>query len=87
MGTDTTGDTKPIQVPSSQLPAGQLYLSPAGLAKRYSVTRRTIWNWVKAGHLPEPERLPGTVRRWLVADIVRIEEAARAAQRGQVKSD
>jgi predicted DNA-binding transcriptional regulator AlpA len=43
----------------------QLYLSVADLATRYSVSTRTIWRWVAEGHLPQPEQLPGNVRRWL----------------------
>jgi predicted DNA-binding transcriptional regulator AlpA len=57
----------------------QLYLSAADLATRYGVSKRTIWRWVTEGNLPKAEELPGNVRRWLLADIERIEEAARAA--------
>jgi|KBSMisStandDraft_5_1062788.scaffolds.fasta_scaffold3029411_2 prophage regulatory protein len=59
--------------------AEQLYLSVADLATRYSVSKRTIWRWVAEGHLPKPEQLPGNVRRWLLVDVERIEERARAA--------
>jgi predicted DNA-binding transcriptional regulator AlpA len=59
--------------------AEQLYLSVADLATRYGVSKRTVWNWVAAGHLPQPEQLPGNVRRWLLADVELIEERARAA--------
>jgi predicted DNA-binding transcriptional regulator AlpA len=59
----------------------QLYLSATDLAKRYGVSKRTIWRWVTEGHLPKPEELPGNVRRWLLADLERIEEVARAEQR------
>jgi len=61
--------------------AAKLYLSPKDLAERYSVSRRTVWRWVSEGHLPKPEELPGNIRRWRLADIEAIEEAARAAQR------
>ena len=59
--------------------ADQLYLSVGELATRYSVSKRTIWRWVAEGHLPKPEELPGNIRRWLLVDVARIEEAARAA--------
>jgi len=57
----------------------QLYPSVSDLATRYSVSKRTIWRWVAEGHLPQAEQLPGNVRRWLLVDVERIEEAARAA--------
>jgi len=65
--------------------ATQLYLSARDLATRYGVSVRTVWRWVADGHLPKPEELPGNVRRWLLVDIERIEEAARARTRPAVR--
>lgn len=57
--------------------ADKLYLSVRDLATRYSVSVRTVWRWAASGALPKPEALQGSVRRWLLADIERIEQAAR----------
>ena len=34
------------------------------VARHFSVTPRTIDNWVRAGRLPEPERLPNGRPAW-----------------------
>lgn len=57
--------------------AEKLYLSAKDLATRYSVSRRTIWNWVTSGKLPKPEYLADSPSfpRWRLVDIERIEAA------------
>jgi len=32
------------------------------VAKRYSVSRATIWRWVREGLLPKPTKIAGTTR-------------------------
>jgi len=46
-----------------------LYVSDSQLAKRYSVSRSTIWRWAAHGLLPSPVRLSGCCTRWRVVDI------------------
>jgi predicted DNA-binding transcriptional regulator AlpA len=37
----------------------KVYVSDKQLAERYSVTRKTIWEWSAKGILPKPVRLSG----------------------------
>jgi len=53
-----------------------VYLRDTALAKRYSVSRPTIWRWVKKGTLPKPLKLPGGSTRWSLVDLC-IWEAAQ----------
>ena len=55
------------------------YVSDRQLAKRYSVTRRTIWRWANNGTLPQPHRICGCTR-WDLAEI-KSEEEMRAQLR------
>ena len=36
--------------------AGVSYLSSADVAAILGITRRTLFNWIKAGKIPEPQR-------------------------------
>ncbi|MBC7076696.1 MAG: AlpA family phage regulatory protein [Synergistales bacterium] len=40
------------------------FLSPADLAKRLGVSRRTVFRFVSAGKLPQPIRLTRRTVRW-----------------------
>lgn len=45
-----------------------MYLTTAQVAKRYGISRTTVWRWIKAGRLPEPTLIgPGCKRFSLVA--------------------
>jgi len=46
---------------------GNIYLSDKQVAERYSVTRGTVWRWVRERDFPQPIKLsPGCVR-WSLA--------------------
>ena len=45
------------------------FLSPAELAKRLNVSRRTVFRFVSAGKLPQPLRLSKRTVRWRWADV------------------
>jgi predicted DNA-binding transcriptional regulator AlpA len=47
------------------------------VARRFSVSERTIWRWVVAGKLPAPLRLSTTCLRWRARDIDRYVEQFR----------
>ena len=47
-------------------------------ARSSSIYPRKTLRSSAGGYLPKPQELPGNTRRWVLADIVRIEEAARA---------
>lgn len=48
---------------------GETYLSDDDLAKRFGVTRPTIWRWVKKESLPAPVKLSGNCTRWITAEV------------------
>lgn len=49
------------------------YLSDRTLAKRFEVSRATVWRWVAAGLLPKPIKFNGSTR-WKLSDIESWEE-------------
>ena len=52
------------------------YYSDKQLARRYGVSRATIWNWAKRGVLPRPHRLGPNTSRWPETEIAEHEAAA-----------
>jgi len=46
-----------------------LYLRDTDLASRYSVSRSTIWRWVRRGLLPQPVQISECCTRWRLDDI------------------
>lgn len=50
-----------------------MYLSVKEIAKRYAVSRATIWRWVSDGHLPKPHKLGPATTRWHLADLEAFE--------------
>lgn len=41
-----------------------MYLSDQQVAKRYGVSRPTVWRWSSEGRLPKPIRLSPGCTRW-----------------------
>ncbi len=39
------------------------------LARYYSVTRKTIWDWSRQGKLPKPKKISSNRTRWNNAEI------------------
>jgi len=52
----------------------QVYARDTELAERYSISRSTVWRWVKRGTLPEPVRIDGCTR-WVIAEIEAFDAA------------
>ena len=46
-----------------------LYLRDTDLAKRYSVSRSTVWRWTREGLLPNPVQLSHACSRWRLDEI------------------
>lgn len=46
-----------------------LFYSDKTLAKRYEVSRATIWRWLQENKLPKPIKLAAGTTRWRLADI------------------
>lgn len=44
------------------------YLSAESLARRYDVSKQTIWRWSRIGQLPLPIKINGSTR-WSATDI------------------
>lgn len=57
----------------------QEYFSDRELAKRYDVSRLTIWRWVREGFFPPPDKLGPNTSRWRGPGVVEPWEAKRAA--------
>jgi predicted DNA-binding transcriptional regulator AlpA len=55
---------------------GSLFLTDIAVAKRYSVSRPTIWRWVKSlDGFPGPIKISAGTTRWSVADLEAWDEA------------
>jgi len=52
-----------------------VYLKDTALARRYGVSRPTIWRWLKKGALPKPIKLPGGSTRWRMVDLYEWEQS------------
>lgn len=46
-----------------------LYLSVDQVAKRFGVSKDSIWRWKRRGDFPAPVKLGGATTRWRLADI------------------
>lgn len=46
-----------------------LYLSVDQVAKRFEVSKDSIWRWRRNGDFPKPVKLGGSTTRWRLADI------------------
>lgn len=57
-----------------------MYVSDKQVAARYSVTRPTVWRWVKTDpNFPKPISLSPGCTRWRLDEIEAWEAARRAA--------
>lgn len=45
------------------------FLRDTEVAKRYGVSRSTIWRWVKDGKIPLPIKIGGGSTRWRFFDL------------------
>lgn len=61
----------------------QAFLKDADVAKRFAVSRQTIWKWVKRGWFPEPVQISTGTTRWRFSDVLTFE---RKLQRVRVGS-
>ncbi|MGJ8682630.1 helix-turn-helix transcriptional regulator [Paraglaciecola sp.] len=52
------------------------YLSAIQVAERYSVSRATVWRWLKENKIPSPSKFNGSTR-WKIADLVAFEQEGR----------
>jgi prophage regulatory protein len=58
---------------------GIIYVSDQNLAGRYSVTRQTVWRWLKTDPtFPKPISLSPGCTRWRLDEIEAWEDARRA---------
>jgi predicted DNA-binding transcriptional regulator AlpA len=55
-------------------------LTLSDLVELLNVTRMTIWQWTKDGHLPQPYKL-GSKQYWRAEEIEAVLEAGRGARR------
>ena len=45
------------------------YLTSTEVADLLGVTKRTLFNWLKAGKIPQPQRRPNGYFRWTLEDV------------------
>lgn len=48
------------------------------VAKRYNVSKDTIWRWGREGDFPKGVRVGPSVTRWRLADLIEYESTIRA---------
>ena len=55
-----------------------MYLTDREVARRFGVSRQTIWRWASGGNFPAPVKLMGATR-WKIAEIEAWEARASVA--------
>jgi prophage regulatory protein len=72
MNTQTVTIIKEIAQP----PISSVYLSDSQVAKRYGVSRQTVWRWANSDNtLPKPIKLSPGCTRWNLRDLENWEAA------------
>ena len=57
-----------------------MYLQDKKVAERYSVSRKTVWDWLKSDPtFPQPHKLSPGCTRWKHDDLEAWESTRRAA--------
>jgi predicted DNA-binding transcriptional regulator AlpA len=51
------------------------YIPDTTIARRYGVSRATVWRWVKNGQLPAAVKLSPGCTRWKLAEIEAWEQS------------
>ncbi|MBO6867257.1 MAG: transcriptional regulator [Thalassococcus sp.] len=65
--TQTTGKTSHCDK------SGSVFLTDQDVARRFKLTRQTIWRWVGSGRFPAPFKLSAGTSRWRLEDILAFE--------------
>lgn len=59
------------------------FLRDTEIASRYSISRPTVWRWVKQGKFPKPVKLGGGSTRWRLIDLQAWEQNHKPEGGGQ----
>ena len=54
------------------------FLDILAVARRYNVTRATIWAWMSQGRIPQPMRITPGCSRWSLEDLRAWEDEKRS---------
>ena len=54
------------------------FLDIHAVARRYNVTRATIWSWMAQGRIPQPMRITPGCSRWALDDLQAWEAELRS---------
>ena len=54
------------------------FLDIHGVARRYNVTRATVWSWMQQGKFPQPMRITPGCSRWPLEDLKTWEDEKRS---------
>lgn len=61
-------------IPDRKTPPITLFLSDQAVARRYSVSRATIWRWVnEVANFPHPVKITKGTTRWHIDDLEKFE--------------
>lgn len=58
----------------------QYWMTDREVAKRYSISRISVWRWARLGILPQPHKIGPNTTRWKSSDLDARDEAQCAAQ-------
>jgi len=45
------------------------WVSDRTIARRYEISRSTVWAWAREGKLPKPAKLSANITRWDNAEV------------------
>lgn len=57
-----------------------LYLPDTEVAVRYSISRSTVWRWLKEGKFPKPVKLGSASARWRLVDLEAWEQTRKSEE-------
>ena len=55
--------------------ADQVWLTDHQVARRYNVSRATIWRWCRDGLIPSPVRITAKASRWYLPHLDQHDQA------------
>ncbi|ABF62514.1 putative transcriptional regulator (plasmid) [Ruegeria sp. TM1040] len=62
-----------VKQPVSGGSASTAYLTDEDVARRFRVSRQTIWRWIGTSHFPAPFKLSAGTSRWRLEEILTFE--------------
>ena len=60
-----------------------MFLTDTQVGNRYSVSRYTIWRWVRIGKFPKPKKLSSGSTRWHISDIEAFDQKILCSEKAE----